>query len=62
MKLRDMYMRNFKFHKKNETMTDIREEKMITEMDELFEIIEDRTMHKKHARDDSSSSNINTVS
>ena len=43
-------------------MTQSREEKMIQMMDELFEIIEDRTMNKKRARDDNSSTNNNTVS
>ena len=55
-------MMNFKFHKENETMTPSCEEKMIKKMDELFTIIEDRSMNKKCICDDSSSINNNTVS
>ena len=62
MKLYDMYMSNFKFHKKNGTMTQSHKEKMMMKIDELFAIIEDRSISKKRARDDSSGTNNNKVS
>ena len=43
-------------------MTQSREKKMIEKMDELFAIIEDRSINKKRALDDSISTNNNTAS
>ena len=61
MKLYEMYMTNFKFHKENGTLSEEREKSMIEKIDKIFEIIEDRTSNNKRARSNSDNDN-NVVS
>ena len=50
MKLHDMYMSNLKFHKENGTLTNERESKLMSKIDNIFDIIEEKQSNHKRRR------------
>ena len=59
--LHKMYMTNFSFHKENGTLSSKRETEMLSQIDYIFSIIENRGKNKKRSRGNMNNSN-NTVS
>ena len=59
--LHKMYMTNFSFHKENGTLSSKRETEMLSQIDYIFSIIENRGKNKKRNHSDMNNSN-NTVS
>ena len=51
MELNKMYMTNLKFHKDNGTLSSEREQKLITKIDYIMDIIESRSGSKKRGRE-----------
>ena len=49
MKLHEMYLENFNFKKENGMMTQAVKVKMMSKMDRIFEIIEERSAGKKRS-------------
>ena len=62
IKLHDMYIRNLTLHQENNTLTDKKKVRIMKQIDDIFEIIEDRTAKKKRKRDKDCDSDIDTVS
>ena len=60
MKLHEMYLANFNFKKENGMMTDEVKIGMMNKMEQIFEVIEERSAGKKRSFDevDSSSNNV----
>ena len=54
-------MTNFSFHKENGTLSSKRETEMLSQIDYIFSIIENRGKNKKRSRGNMNNSN-NTVS